>query len=334
MIILSDEELQSLSETALKDYYYNLCNTINEVIFKVWVPSISSESRFKIFNSNYHKRKSAGTSTDSNDEYIENILLGTATSHDFLGRRPKVDLKKTLKPKLLKEVEQLLNCYRVILDRYKMELYEEAGIKIDMKKLEAEGSDQEAVNLAIANAIKASSQDDDRYVKPEEVTEEKILATLESSLFADIIKLNDKYAIRIGDGKFFVASDEIKVILRDPSQRPSWAIWFLSAVPLDKIPDRASLLLLPEAERATHMPEEIPDQLIVCHASLWKMKGNKTGILLHTSWNHIAATYRWVIDKPIDVASVLFKAVSHPAHLARNFGYIPNLAIPGDNWFL
>ena len=162
--------------------------------------------------------------------------------------------------------------------------------------------------------------------------EGKIVSVLNSDDKADIIKLLDKYAIRLGDGKHYVASDEVKISFRDPSENPSWATWFMDAVPLADIPDRAELLFLTEEEREEKFPKELEDNPIICHASLWKLDG-ATGVLLHTSWCHIAATYRWKIDKPFEIASLMFKAVSHPAHLARNFGYAPQLKVPGSDWF-
>ena len=47
----------------------------------------------------------------------------------------------------------------------------------------------------------------------------------------------------------------------------------------------------------------------------------------------MAATYRWKIEKPFEIASLLFKTVSHPCHIARNFGYAPTLRVPGGEWF-
>jgi len=162
--------------------------------------------------------------------------------------------------------------------------------------------------------------------------EGKIITTLDSDLQADIIKLSDKYSIRLGDGKFFVASDDIKITFRDPSEMPSWATWFMGAVPLANIPDRATLFFMPPKEREKHFPKQLEDNPIICHASLWKF-GEQTGVLLHTSWCHIAASYRWKINKPFEIASIMFRTASHPAHIARNFGYAPQLVIPGDDWF-
>jgi hypothetical protein len=162
--------------------------------------------------------------------------------------------------------------------------------------------------------------------------EGKIITTLDSDLYADIIKLSDKYSIRLGDGKFFVASDNIKITFRDPSETPSWATWFMEAVPLANIPDRATLFFMPPEEREKHFPKQLEDNPIICHASLWRL-GEQTGILLHTSWCHIAASYRWKIDKPFEIASIMFRTASHPAHIARNFGYAPQLVVPGSEWF-
>ncbi len=166
------------------------------------------------------------------------------------------------------------------------------------------------------------------------IKEGKVISILKDAedVYADVAKLTDKYSVRLSDGKYFVASDEVQVTFRDPSEQPSWAIWFLSAVPLGKVPDRGKLALLPPEEQKKHYPEPISDRPIVCHASLWKL-GEVSGVLLHTSWNHISVTYRWKIDKPIEIASILFKAVSHPAHLARNFGYAPQMTVPGEDWF-
>lgn len=160
----------------------------------------------------------------------------------------------------------------------------------------------------------------------------EVVSVLSSEHKADMIRILDKYSIRLGDGKHYVASADIKVSFRDPSEKPSWATWFMEAVPLADIPDRAELLLLSEEDRADKFPKELEDNPIICHASLWKL-GQATGVLLHTSWCHISATYRWKIDKPFEIASLLFKAVSHPAHIARNFGYAPQLTVPGSDWF-
>jgi hypothetical protein len=162
----------------------------------------------------------------------------------------------------------------------------------------------------------------------------KILSILKEAedAYADVVKVADKYSIRLGDGKYFVASDEVKVAFRDPSDNPAWATWFLSAVPLNDVPDRAKIILMPEKSRAKHYPKGIDDRPIICHASLWQV-GQGSGLLLHTSWNHISVAYRWEIDKPIEIASILFKAVAHPAHIARNFGYAPQMRVPGEGWF-
>jgi hypothetical protein len=162
--------------------------------------------------------------------------------------------------------------------------------------------------------------------------EGSLITKLDSDLYADIIKLSDKYSIRLGDGKYFVASDNIKVSFRDPSANPSWASWFMEAVPLASVPDRVALFFIPPEEREKHFPKQLEDNPIICHASLWKL-GNQTGVLFHTSWCHIAASYKWKIDKPFDIASIMFRSVSHPAHIARNFGFAPQLVIPGDQWF-
>jgi hypothetical protein len=163
--------------------------------------------------------------------------------------------------------------------------------------------------------------------------EGEVALSLDSDNQAEILKLMDKYSIRLGDGKYFVASDNVKVSFRDPSDKPSWATWFLEAVPLASIPNRAELLFLKPEDRAQHCPPELSDNPIICHASLWKLESDVTGLLFHTSWNHISATYRWKIAKPFEIASILFRAVSHPAHLARNFGYAPQIALPGNDWF-
>jgi hypothetical protein len=166
------------------------------------------------------------------------------------------------------------------------------------------------------------------------VDEGKIISILQEAegIYADVSKLADKYSIRLGDGKHFVASDNVRVVFRDPSDNPAWATWFLDAVPLANIPDRAKLVFLDEKDRETHMPESIPDRPIICNAQLWRL-GQASGCLLTTSWNHISVSYRWKIDKPFEIASLLFKAVSHPGHICRNFGYAPQLRIPGDDWF-
>lgn len=164
--------------------------------------------------------------------------------------------------------------------------------------------------------------------------EEKIISILKEAeeVYADVAKVADKYSIRMGDGKYFVASDEVQVAFRDPSDNPAWATWFLSAVPLNDIPDRAKLALLPEEERKQFTPKPIPDRPIICNAQLWQL-GQASGVILTTSWNHISVTYRWKIDKPFEIASILFKAVAHPGHIARNFGYAPQMRVPGEDWF-
>lgn len=324
--ILTDEEMVDLlsNDSFASNYAYSsICKNLNNVVFKLWEPYWPLDDARLSFGLNGIV---AGKNI-SHDEYIENIYYGTATAHRFTGIKHKINAEKLAKRS--QELNLLIAHYPAIYNKYKKELYEEAGVKMQ-KEIKSE---EEWRKDRIQKIIDVNDQEDDRYVAPTELDEEKILITMQSDLFADVIKFQEKYAIRIGDGKYFVASDEIKIVLRDPSQRPAWAVWFLSAVPLDKIPEKAALLLMSEEERTKVMPEEIPDHLIICHASLWQMSENKTGILLHTSWNHISATYRWVVDKPIEVASVLFKSVSHPAHLARNFGYMPNLAIPGDKWF-
>lgn len=162
----------------------------------------------------------------------------------------------------------------------------------------------------------------------------KIISILKEAeaTYTDVAKIADKYSIRLGDGKHFVASDEVQVVMRDPSENPAWALWFLSAVPLAEVPDRAKLCLMPEESRKKYYPKVLDDHPIICHASLWQL-GQQSGCMLHTSWNHISVAYRWKIDKPIEVAALLFKAVSHPAHIARNFGYAPQVQIPGEEWF-
>lgn len=166
------------------------------------------------------------------------------------------------------------------------------------------------------------------------IKEGKVISILKDAedIYADVAKINDKYSIRLGDGKYFVASDDVQISFRDPSDNPAWAIWFMNAVPLSKVPDRGKLALLPSKEREKYMPEHISDRPIVCHASLWQL-GEVSGVLLHTSWNHISVSYRWKIDKPIEIASILFKAVSLPSHIARNFGYAPQMRVPGEDWF-
>jgi hypothetical protein len=162
----------------------------------------------------------------------------------------------------------------------------------------------------------------------------KIISVLKEAeeVYADVAKVADRYSIRMGDGKYFVASDDVQIAFRDPSDNPAWATWFLTAVPMNDIPDRAKLSLLPPEERKKHYPKVIPDRPIICHASLWQL-GQASGVLLHTSWNHISVSYRWKIDKPIEISSILFKAVAHPAHIARNFGYAPQMRVPGEDWF-
>jgi len=163
----------------------------------------------------------------------------------------------------------------------------------------------------------------------------KIISVLEESqkAYADIFKLSDKYSIRIGDGERFVASDNVKITFRDPSENPAWAIWFMDAVPLNNVPDRTSMLFMPKDQWAKQYPEPLENHPIVCHASLWQLPENQTGVLLHTAWHNLAVAYRWQIDKPLDVARIMFKAVSHPAHIARNFGYAPQIREPGEGWF-
>jgi len=163
----------------------------------------------------------------------------------------------------------------------------------------------------------------------------KVVSVLEDSqkAYADIHTLTDKYSIRIGDGERFVASDKVKITFRDPSDNPSWAMWFLDAVPLSKVPDRSAMFFLPKDQWDKYYPEPLESFPIICHASLWQLPDNQTGVLLHTAWHNLAVAYRWQIDKPLDVARIMFKAVSHPAHIARNFGFAPQIREPGEAWF-
>lgn len=161
----------------------------------------------------------------------------------------------------------------------------------------------------------------------------ELIVTLDSSYQTEIRKLQEKYFIRLTDGTYSVASNNVTVKFRDPSDKPSWAIWFLDAVPLVEIPNPSHLFFLSDEEKAKFEPTKLLDNPIICHASLWVINKNITGILLHTSWNHISATYRWKVEKPIEIASILFRLCGHPAHLARNFGYNPKLSFPGTDWF-
>lgn len=152
-------------------------------------------------------------------------------------------------------------------------------------------------------------------------------------LYMDIVKLANKYTIRLADSKYYVASSDVKVVMRDPSEKPAWAIWFLGAVPLADIPDRNFLCLLSEEEKTQHYPQELADNPIICHATLWKAGENKSAIILHTAWTHLSQGYKWTINKPIEIASLIFRAVPHPAHFAKFFGTPQSEATPGDKIF-
>lgn len=323
--LLTEKQFNELSNDGLQTLYERLCAQLNSVCFPKMYPGYKMESRGMLgslvgaFGGPQPKRSKT-------DEYVENILRSTVNAHLRTGFHPKLNgqvLRRTLNYKRFQDINLILENFKHILHKEKMELL---GFDEPLVSDNSETWDQMEDN---------DDDDIDENIKAQTIVadEAKILATLESGAWADLAIIGDKYTIRIGDGKYWVASDEVKIVMRDPSERPSWAIWFMSAVPLEKIPDRAAMMFMDEKEFSKYSPPDMGEHFLVCHASLWKMK-NKSLVILHTSWNHISATYRWLIDKPIDVASVLFKAVSHPAHLARNFGYSPNLVIPGDDWLL
>jgi hypothetical protein len=107
----------------------------------------------------------------------------------------------------------------------------------------------------------------------------------------------------------------------------------MDAVPLNKIPDLTKMIFMPKEEWEKIFPEPMENHPIICHASLWELPQNKTGVLLHTAWHNLSVGYRWTIDKPMEMAKIMFRAVSHPAHIARNFGMAPQAVKPGKNWF-
>jgi hypothetical protein len=110
-------------------------------------------------------------------------------------------------------------------------------------------------------------------------------------------------------------------------------MWLLKAVPLNSIPEPTALYLLPKEDWDKLYPKQL-ELPIICHASLWQVGKNQSGVLLHTAWNSISVSYRWIIDKPLEVSRIMFKAVSHPAHIARNFGIAPQVVSPGNDWFV
>lgn len=247
------------------------------------------------------------------DEDKESILSSTAQTYKLSTISDDID------PSITFDQHVKLLCFYSYVDDFLRKEYLKVFHGMEDKEFE-----KEKINLEpkMKEALKKFIQ------------EGKVISILKDAedVYADVAKLAEKYAIRLGDGKYFVASDDVKVSFRDPSEQPAWAIWFMNAVPLTKVPDRGKLALLSEKERKKYLPEPISDRPIVCHASLWQL-GEVSGVLLHTSWNHISVSYRWKIDKPIEIASILFKAVSHPAHIARNFGYAPQMRVPGEDWF-
>ncbi len=295
----------------------NLFNRLSEVIrsdfFGKFLPKqpIHSISVNNIAENTVYSYKAAEQKITLNDDDIKKFLtkekhMQALMLHSNVGyilNKGRIDSMLVDRPKLIESFEEI-----------SMESFEEISMENIMDTL------KEANMKGIEQAV-------NKFEK-----EGQIITALNSDFYVDIIKLFDKYSIRLGDGKFFVASDDIKITFRDPSETPSWATWFMGAVPLASIPDRATLFLMPPEEREKHFPKQLEDNPIICHASLWKF-GEQTGVLLHTSWCHIAASYRWKINKPFEIASIMFRTASHPCHIARNFGFCPQLIIPGNEWF-
>lgn len=272
-----------------------------------------NEKLFNRFKPQWHLSRNDAIALQLDDEEKSSIMSATAQSYKISAISDSID------PAITFDYHIKLLCFYSYVDFFLQRDRLKALNELDDGDLQIE-----KINLepTMKEALK-------KFIK-----EGKVISIFKDAegVYADVAKLADKYSVRLSDGKYFVASDEVQVTFRDPSEQPSWAIWFLSAVPLANVPDRGKLALLPPEEQKKHFPEPISDRPIVCHASLWKL-GEVSGALLHTSWNHISVTYRWKIDKPIEIASILFKAVSHPAHLARNFGYSPQMTVPGNDWF-
>lgn len=241
-------------------------------------------------------------------KYYQTIMESMKQCYIFEGKDVIDDKEISLRltPEKIKELEEVTKYFAKAEERKKME-------EMELPELDTPETQEEADE------------------------EEKVLAVMNSKYFADLVRLKDRYAIRLGDGASHVASDEIIEHFVDPSDHPAWQQWFLSAVSLSEIPNRLNLLLCSEDEQkaATPKPDEhglSPNQPILCHATLWDLGNGKTGVQLHTAWNQISASYFWAVDKSMEACSILFK-VNHPAQLARNFGFMPQIAIPGDVWF-
>jgi hypothetical protein len=295
-----------------------------------------SKSHYDAINDLYFKNNLM--STNNVYSYRDSIERGIVSSYKYLGvdLGIKVNFDTNIKYMALRSSYNLLSVKDNIdllynkddfLDENKDEfedihtsLVKELSKIYDNNKFNGDliKSNEELMNTALSQFLE----------------EGKLISVLDTAkeAYAEVVKLQDKYSIRIGNGSYFVASDNIKVVMRDPSENPSWGIWFLESVPLSKIPDRAQLLFVPEEERSKYCPEEIPDMPIIVHASLWKL-GENSGVLMHVSWHKFAATFKWAIKKPIEVASLLFKTASHPAHIIRNFQTAPKLLIPGHDFF-
>lgn len=276
-----------------------------------------NEKLFNRFKPQWHLSKNDALAMqlgeESDDKQIS-ILSATAQAYRTVAIDDKIDPVITLEQHI-----KLLCFYSYIEDFLQRDAIE-AIYGMDEDKIQ-----EEKINLEpkMKEALK-------KFIK-----DGKVISILKDAeeIYADVAKIADKYSIRLSDGKYFVASDEVQLTFRDPSDQPAWAIWFLRAVPLAKVPDRGKLALLSPEEAKKYEPESISDRPIICHASLWQLGEEASGVLLHTSWNHIAISYKWKIDKPIEIASILFKAVSHPCHLARNMSYSPQMMVPGDDWF-
>lgn len=296
---LSTEELMMLEDTHSAN--------LNDRVFNKFKPQWSLS-----------KKDAIALQLEREDEMNVNVALtATDRAHRVAGMGDKIDSLSFFNKRIHAQLMCMYAFSEYFLTRDRMKIIHGMTDKELKKNLSLKEGDTKMVE-----AIKRFAQDG---------TIVNILQEAEG-IYADVAKLADKYSIRLGDGKYFVASDKVQIAMRDPSDNPAWAIWFMTAVPLNNIPDRARLVFLPEEERQKYYPEAIGDRPIVCHASLWQL-GQVSGVLLHTSWNHISVSYRWKIDKPIEIASLLFKAVAHPAHIARNFGYAPQMRLPGEDWF-
>jgi hypothetical protein len=319
---MTPEDLKRhLAENAEKRYEKNIYNAedLNEEELEVLIHQHAGHLNEKLFNRfkpQWHLSKNEALALQlGKDDYEEktSVLSGTAQAYKLAAISDDID------PYITFDQHVKLLCFYSYVD----DLLQRDYLKV-VHGVEDKAFEKEKINLEpkMKEALKKF------------IMEKRVVSILKDAegIYADVAKLADKYAIRLGDGKYFVASDEVQITFRDPSDQPAWAIWFMKAVPLQKVPDRGKLALLPEEERKKYMPDQISDRPIVCHASLWKL-GEVSGVMLHTSWNHISVSYRWKIDKPIEIASILFKAVSHPAHIARNFGYAPQMRVPGEDWF-